>query len=161
MVCVLSEEATYTNFIVRSGLSRLPLGPTIYRTRRGHHYTIDAAFEFVTVFSEVCVAQSSIFCVVFCRSFVCPFVLLSFFIWSLCYQVLLLLVIVLSGPSSFGHCVVWSFFFWSLCCLTFFIWSLCCLVLLLLVIVLSGPSSFGHCVVWPSSFGHCVVCPSI
>jgi hypothetical protein len=127
MVCVLSEEATYTNFIVRSGLSRLPLGPTIYRTRRGHHYTIDAAFEFVTVFSEVCVAQSSIFCVVFCRSFVCPFVLLSFFIWSLCYQVLLLLVIVLSGPSSFGHCVVWSFFFWSLCYL----------VLLLLVIVLS------------------------
>ena len=126
MVCVLSEEATYTNFIVRSGLSRLPLGPTIYRTRRGHHYTIDAAFEFVTVFSEVCVAQSSIFCVVFCRSFVCPFVLLSFFYWSLCFL---------------------SFFFWSLCYLVLLLLVTVLSDLLHLVIVLSGPSSFGHCVV--------------
>ena len=166
MVCVLSEEATYTNFIVRSGLSRLPLGPTIYRTRRGHHYTIDAAFEFVTVFSGVCVAQSSIFCVVFCRSFVCPFVLLSFFFWSLCCLTFFIWPLCCLSFFFWSLCCL-TFFFWSLCCLTFFFWSLCCLtfffwslcylvllllvsvlsVLLLLVIVLSGPSSFGHCVV--------------
>jgi uncharacterized integral membrane protein len=44
------------------------------------------------------------------------------------------LVILLSCPSSFGHCIVLSFFFWSFYCL----------VLLLLVILLSCPSSFGH-----------------
>ena len=39
--CVLSGEATNTNFIV-FGLSRSGLEPTIYRTRREHanHYTI-------------------------------------------------------------------------------------------------------------------------
>ena len=45
-------------------------------------------------------------------------------------------------PFSFGHCVIRSFFFWSLCYL----------VLLLLAIVLSGPSSFGHCVIWSFFF---------
>jgi predicted ABC-type exoprotein transport system permease subunit len=61
----------------------------------------------------------------------------------------------LSCPSSFGHSIVLSFFFWSFYCL----------VLLLLVIVLSCPSSFGHSIVFvffllvillscPSSFCH-------
>jgi hypothetical protein len=43
----------------------------------------------------------------------------------------------LSCPSSFGHSIFLSFFFWSLHCL----------VLLLLVILLSCPSSFCYCIV--------------
>jgi hypothetical protein len=50
--------------------------------------------------------------------------------------VFLLLVILLSCPSSFGHSIVLSFFFWSFYCL----------VLLLLVILLSCPSSI--CSFW-------------
>ena len=87
----------------------------------------------LTVFCVVCIARSLVFCVVFSRLF---FVLLSFFFWSL-YCLVLLLVILLSCPSSFGHCIVLSFFF-----LSFY-----CLVLLLLVMLLSCPSSFGHCIV--------------
>ena len=143
---MLTEEATYINFIIRSGLSRLPLGPTIYRTRRGHHYTIDAASEFFTVFSGVCVAQFSIFCVVFCRSFVCPFVLffwplccLSFFwplcclsFWALCclsffWSLCCLSFWALCCLSFFWPLCCLSFFFWPLCCLCFFFWPLCCL----------------------------------
>jgi hypothetical protein len=42
-VCVLSGEATHTNFIV-FGLTRPGLEPTTYRTRGEHsnHYVIDA-----------------------------------------------------------------------------------------------------------------------
>ena len=85
-----------------------------------------------------------------------------------CRSFFVLLVIVLSVLCSFGHCVVCSSFFWSLCCLFFvllvivlsvlcsfghcvvcslFFWSLCCLFFVLLVIVLSVLCSFGHCVV--------------
>jgi hypothetical protein len=61
----------------------------------------------------------------------------------------ILLVILLSCPSSFGHCIVLSFFFWSLHCLV-----------LLLVIALSCPSSFGHCIVLPFFWSlHCLVRP--
>jgi phosphatidylglycerophosphate synthase len=50
---------------------------------------------------------------------------------------------VLSVLLSFGHCVVCSSVFWSLCCLFF----------CLLVIVLSVLLSFGHCVVCSSIYG--------
>jgi hypothetical protein len=43
--CVLSGEATNTNFII-FGLTRLGLNPTIYRTRGEHanHYATDAVY---------------------------------------------------------------------------------------------------------------------
>jgi hypothetical protein len=44
------------------------------------------------------------------------------------------LVILFSCPSSFGHGIVLSFFFWAFYCLVF----------LLLGILFSCPSSFGH-----------------
>jgi hypothetical protein len=61
-------------------------------------------------------------------------IVLSFF-WSFYCLVLLVLVILLTCPSSFGDCIVLSFFFWSLHCL----------VLLLFVILLSCPSSGRQC----------------
>ena len=40
-------------------------------------------------------------------------------------------------PFSFGHCVIWSFFFWSLCYLVLLLLVIVLSDLLLLVIVLS------------------------
>jgi hypothetical protein len=46
--CVLSGEATNTNFVVFD-LTRSGLEPTIYRTRDEHvnHYTTDAILQFI------------------------------------------------------------------------------------------------------------------
>ena len=111
-----------------------------------------------------------VLCVIFVGSL---FVLLLFFLWSLCCLSFCLFVIVLSILLSFGHWVVYPSVFWSLCCLSFFLlvivlsillsfdhcvvypsvfWSLCCLSFFVLVIVLSILLSFGHCVVYPSVF---------
>jgi len=68
------------------------------------------------VFSGVRVAQSLVFCIVFCRSL---FFLLKFFFGSL-YCLPVLWVIVLSA-RSLGHCIVCPFFaIGSLYCLPFF-----------------------------------------
>jgi hypothetical protein len=55
------------------------------------------------VFTRVRVTRSLALCIMFCRSLF----------------VLFLLTIVLSVLLSFGHCVVCSSVFWSLCCLFF------------------------------------------
>jgi hypothetical protein len=57
--------------------------------------------------SPVCVAQSLVFCVVFCRSLFFPFALFTFGHCVVC--------------SSFGHCGVCSSVFWPLWCLFFYI----------------------------------------
>ena len=52
LCCVLSGEATNTNFIV-NGLTRLGLEPTIYRTRNKHanHYTNDVVILYMYLIS--------------------------------------------------------------------------------------------------------------
>jgi hypothetical protein len=52
--CVISGEATNTNFIV-FGLTRTGLEPTIYRTRddQANHYATDAVLDFI-VFLLTC-----------------------------------------------------------------------------------------------------------
>jgi hypothetical protein len=96
------------------------------------------------VLCAVRVAQSLVFCVMFCRSLsfclvrfllviVCPFVL-SVFFWSLS--------VLLSCPFSFGHCL-------SFCLVRFLLVIVCPFVLSVffwsLSVLLSCPFSFGHC----------------
>ena len=86
------------------------------------------------------------------------FVLLSFFIWSLCYS---------SGASEFSSAFLWgsSYSICSFMCmscrslsviLSFFFWPLCCLSFLelhhLITPLVSSNSSFGHCVSCPSIY---------
>ena len=84
-----------------------------------------SSLNFTPCFSEVHVARSLIFCVVFCRSL---FVFLSFFCWSL-------------------YCLS---FCWSLYCLSF-CWSLYCLSFFYLQLLITALVSFDYCIVCPSS----------
>ena len=72
-----------------------------------------------------CVAQSLVFCVLFCSP-----------LFSFC---LFLMATVLLVVFSIGHCIVCCFFYWPLCCLLFF----------LLATVLFIGFSIGHCIVCP------------
>ena len=67
------------------------------------------------VFSRVGVTRSLVFCVMFCRSL---FVLLSFFIWSLCclsFDVQILITSLWYLQTFLYECLFWNIFFLFFC----------------------------------------------
>ena len=119
-------------------------------------------------FSGVVVAQSLLFCVVFCRShFLSPFACSFSFDQSIAcpsiyrfwlplwYLVAIVLSVLLYTDSDYPFGILWP-----LCCLSFYIqilitsfgilWPLCCLSFYIQILI----TPLVSC-------GHCVVCPSI